>query len=103
MRKIVFFCFFISINAWAVNSLGDLSDRMMLPLSVLTSALYNISLAIGIALLFGALLQYKNHKNNPGQVPLSRPVALLIFGVILIVLPIFAKFSESALLVSRVY
>ena len=103
MRKIVAFSFFTSMNAYAVNSLGELSDRMMLPLSVLTSALYNISLAIGIALLFGALIQYKNHKNNPGQVPLSRPITLLVFGVVLIVLPILAKFSESAHLVSRVY
>lgn len=102
MRKIVAFSFFTSMNVYAANSLGELSDRMMLPLSVLTSALYNISLAIGIALLFAALIQYKNRKDNPGQVPISRPIALLIFGVILIVLPILAKFSESAHLVSRV-
>ncbi|BBB15909.1 Dot/Icm secretion system protein IcmD [Candidatus Rickettsiella viridis] len=103
MRKIVAFSFFMSMNVYAANSLGELTDRMMLPFSVLTSALYNISLAIGIALLFGALIQYKNHKNNPGQVPFSRPITLLIFGVVLIVLPILAKLSESAHLVSRVY
>jgi hypothetical protein len=61
-----------------------------------------MSLAIGIALLFGSIIQYKNYRNNPSQVPLSRPITLLIFGVILIVLPILTKFSESALLVSRV-
>lgn len=104
MKKIVAFIFLISVNTYAlpVDSIGDLSDKLMLPLSVLTSALYNISLAIGIALLFGAFIQYKNHRNNPGQVPISRPVILLIFSLILIVLPILAKFSSSALLVSRV-
>lgn len=84
------------------GSLGDLSDKLMMPMSVLVSALYNVSLAIGIALLFGALIQYRNHKNNPGQVPISRPITLLIFGLLLVVLPVLAKFSESALLVSRV-
>jgi Ca2+/H+ antiporter len=105
MKKIILFILLIaSINAYALipNSLGDLSDKLLLPMSLLTSALYNMSLAIGIALLFGSLIQYKNYRNNPSQVPLSRPITLLVFGVILVVLPILTKFSESAHLVSRV-
>ena len=105
MKKIILAILLLSsINAFALipGSLGDLSDKLLLPMSLLTSALYNMSLAIGIALLFGSLIQYKNYRNNPSQVPLSRPITLLIFGVILIVLPILTKFSESALLVSRV-
>ena len=105
MKKNILFILLIpSINAYALipGSLGDLSDKLLLPMSLLTSGLYNMSLAIGIALLFGALIQYKNYRNNPSQVPLSRPITLLVFGVILVVLPLLTKFSESALLVSRV-
>lgn len=105
MKKIILsILLFSSINAFALipGSLGDLSDKLLLPMSLLTSALYNMSLAIGIALLFGSLIQYKNYRNNPSQVPLSRPITLLVFGVLLIVLPLLTKFSESALLVSRV-
>lgn len=105
MKRIIpFTLLIISSYAYALvpDSLGGLSDRVLLPMSLLTSALYNMSLAIGIALLFGALIQYKNYRNNPSQVPLSRPVTLLVFGVILVVLPILTKFSESAILVSRV-
>lgn len=105
MRKNILFILLIIVsNAYGLipGSLGDLSDKLLLPMSLLTGALYNMSLAIGIALLFGALIQYKNYRNNPSQVPLSRPITLLVFGVILVVLPILTKFSESALLVSRV-
>ena len=105
MKKIISFISLIfSINASALvsDSLGDLSDKLLLPMSLLTSALYNMSLAIGIALLFGALIQYKNYRNNPSQVPLSRPITLLVFGLVLLILPILTKFSEGALLVSRV-
>jgi hypothetical protein len=105
MKKNIFFVLLMaSINAYALipGSLGDLSDKLLLPMSLLTGGLYNMSLAIGIALLFGALIQYKNYRNNPSQVPLSRPITLLVFGVILVVLPLLTKFSESALLVSRV-
>lgn len=105
MKKIIaFILLLVSIDAYALipDSLGDLSDKLLLPMSLLTSALYNMSLAIGIALLFGAVIQYKNYRNNPSQVPLSRPITLLVFGVILVVLPILTKFSESAILVSRV-
>lgn len=105
MKKIISFIlaiFSVNANALASDSLGDLSDKLLLPMSLLTGALYNMSLAIGIALLFGALIQYKNYRNNPSQVPLSRPITLLVFGLVLLILPILTKFSESALLVSRV-
>lgn len=105
MKKIISFIlliFSINANALVSDSLGDLSDKLLLPMSLLTSALYNMSLAIGIALLFGALIQYKNYRNNPSQVPLSRPITLLVFGLVLLILPILTKFSESAFLVSRV-
>lgn len=103
-KNILYILLMASVNAYALvpGSLGDLSDKLLLPMSLLTGGLYNMSLAIGIALLFGSLIQYKNYRNNPSQVPLSRPITLLVFGVILVVLPILAKFSESALLVSRV-
>jgi hypothetical protein len=103
-KSILFILLITSINACAQipGSLGDLSDKLLLPMSLLTGALYNMSLAVGIALLFGSLIQYKNYRNNPSQVPLSRPVTLLVFGVLLVVLPILTKFSESAILVSRV-
>lgn len=105
MKRIIpFILLIVSSYTYALvpDSLGDLSDKLLLPMSLLTSALYNMSLVIGIALLFGALIQYKNYRNNPSQVPLSRPITLLVFGVILVVLPILTKFSESAILVSRV-
>lgn len=103
-KTIPFILLLASSYAYALipDSLGDLSNKLLLPMSLLTNALYNMSLAIGIALLFGALIQYKNYRNNPSQVPLSRPITLLVFGVILVVLPILTKFSESAILVSRV-
>lgn len=103
-KNIPFILLMASINAYALtpNSLGDLSDKLLLPMSLLTSGLYNMSLAIGVALLFGSLIQYKNYRNNPSQVPLSRPITLLVFGAILVGLPLLTKFSESALLVSRV-
>lgn len=96
------FCFLQQTKALPTNSLGDLSDKLLFPMSILTSALYNISLAIGVALLFGAFIQYRNHRKNPGQVLLSRPVTLLVFGLVLLVLPIVVKISESSQLVSRV-
>ncbi len=105
MKKIILSGLLLfSINAFSLipGSLGDLSDKLLLPMSLLTRALYNMSLVIGIALLFGSLIQYKNYRDNPSQVPLSRPITLLIFGTILVVLPLLTKFSESAFLVSRV-
>ena len=55
MKKIILAILLLSsINAFALipGSLGDLSDKLLLPMSLLTGGLYNMSLAIGIALLF---------------------------------------------------
>jgi hypothetical protein len=104
MKKIIVWSFLgitLNVQALPADSLGDISDKLMLPMSVLASGVYNVSLGIGIALLFGTLIQYRNHRQNPGQVPISRPVTLLIFGLIFLSLPFLAKLSESAFLVSR--
>lgn len=84
----------------SVGSLEDVSRNLMEPLTVFTGTTYNIILVIGIAFLGGALIQYKNYRDNPSQTPINRSIFLLIFGLILIAVPLIAKLSSSARLVS---
>lgn len=41
----------------------------------------------GFALVLAAIFKFKQHKDNPQQVPMGTPVALLAIGVVLVFLP----------------
>lgn len=82
-------------------SLGDVANNMLSPLGVITHTLYNICYILGGGLLVAAAIQYRDHRRNPLQVPLSRPIFLFIVGFILVALPFITTLSESASVVAK--
>lgn len=48
-----------------------------------------VSYLAGIAFTIAAIFKFKQHKDNPQQIPLGTPLALLVIGIILIFLPTF--------------
>ena len=42
---------------------------------------------LGLALVVGSIMKFKQHKDNPTQVPIGTPIALLIIGASLLFLP----------------
>lgn len=46
-----------------------------------------ISYIAGIGFALGGVIQFKAHKDNPQQVPLSKPIVLLVVGACLLFLP----------------
>lgn len=42
----------------------------------------------GIGFVLASLFKFKQHKDNPTQIPLGTPLAMLVIGVILIFLPL---------------
>ena len=66
----------------------------------LTSTLANMMIAIsyiaGIGFVLASLFKFKQHKDNPTQIPLGTPLAMLVIGIILVFLPaIFKPVGES--------
>lgn len=78
------------------QSLAQVSTGLLEPLGLFTQALYNICYVIGAMMIFGAITQYREHRNNPAQTPISRPVMLLLLGLLLILLPIIGKLSAAS-------
>lgn len=96
-RIILFLLAFLPSIVFAADvSLGQLSTSLMGPVSVLADLMYKICYVLGAMFLLGSVLQYKNHRDNPSQVPISRPILLLVFGLILIGFPFFAQLSSGA-------
>lgn len=89
----------ITSSAYAADgppSLGGASANVLQPLGIFTSALYNICYIVGTAFILGSFIRYKEYRQNPSETPISRPIAVFLFGVVLIAIPVIAKLSESA-------
>lgn len=76
-----------------VAGIGGLAANLLEPVSVLTDFVTNVSIIIGASFLFASLIKYMEHRVNPLGVPISTVVFLLIFGVVLLCLPIAYKLA----------
>ena len=55
------------------------------------------SYVAGMAFAVGAIVKFKAHKDNPTQIPIGTPIALLFVGAALIFIPTVFKVSGSTL------
>lgn len=74
-------------------SLGQMADSALGPLGVMINLMYKVCYIIGAGLIVSGAVQYKAYRDNPSQVPLSRPILLVVFGLILIALPFVTRLS----------
>jgi intracellular multiplication protein IcmD len=79
--------FFISQNASATSDIGAMA-------SSITSTFANIGLMVtggsyiaGLAFAIGAIMKFKQHKDNPTQIPIGTPISLVFIAGALLFLP----------------
>ncbi len=93
-------CCFVTAQAAQIGpkgqSLGQVSQSLLDPLSGIKKMMAAISVIAGIAFLMGAVIQYMDHRKNPIQVTISKPIVYLILGIIFIAIPYATEISESA-------
>ncbi|MCD6045061.1 MAG: icmD [Gammaproteobacteria bacterium] len=87
---------FYGVITQAAPSLGDVSHAALGPLTGVQKMLIAISMIAGIAFLMGAVMQYMDHRKNPIQVTLSKPIIYFILGVVFIIIPYWSQLSASA-------
>lgn len=79
--------FVLSTTAFAAVGIGEMSEGLTAIVGAAGEALSYILLAAGIGFLFGALIKYVKHRENPTQVRLSEVFWMLLLGLVLIALP----------------
>jgi len=77
----------IPINATFASDFLTVIDNVSGPITLFTQAIYSACYVIGIGFLFGSIVQYRQHRQNPTQVRISTPIFLLIAGIVLLFLP----------------
>lgn len=74
-------------SAAASKGVGDMSKDISTQLTSVASLLIVVAYVAGICFALAGVVQFKAHKDNPQQVPLSKPIVYLIVGACLLYLP----------------
>lgn len=77
-------------------SIATLSDGLLGPVGTLAGIMYKISYIIAAGLFVGAIVRYRQHKQNPNRVRFGEVVFYLIFSIILAILPFIVQYSTGA-------
>ena len=73
---------------WADNeTLGSMAALITTSFKNVTYMITAISYLAGIAFAIGAILKFKQHKDQPGQIPIGQPIGLTVIAAALVFLP----------------
>ena len=82
---------------YADDGFGAMAGRMTDGVSAITQLLQGIALVAGIGFAIAAIFKFKQHKDNPTQIPVGTPIALVFIGAALIFLPALVKTTGASL------
>jgi len=69
------------------QTIGDIAENITGSFQQIGQLILAISFIAGLGFTMAAIFKFKQHKDNPTQIPLGAPIALLGIGVCLIFLP----------------
>jgi len=84
-----------SMAAWSLQNIGTISSIIYSNFNNVTKLLTSAGYVGGVMLMVIAIFQFKQHKENPTQVPLSKPMMLLAMGTALIFIPTITEIASA--------
>lgn len=75
------------VNIAYALTLGDVATSVTKTFGELTKLLTAGAYVAGIGFAIGAIMKFKQHKDNPTQIPVGTPIALIFIAAALIFLP----------------
>lgn len=81
----------------AVSGIGSVAATATSNLAAVARLITAASYVAGMAFAVGAIVKFKAHKDNPTQIPIGTPIALLFVGAALIFAPTVFKVSGQTL------
>lgn len=77
----------IAFAAQGTENLGEVSEEVTGSFKGVTYLLTAGSYIAGLAFTISAILKFKQHKDNPTQIPIGTPIALAFIAAVLLFLP----------------
>jgi intracellular multiplication protein IcmD len=85
--SILLVCFFSQQVLADNETLGTMADLITSSFTSVTKLITAVSYLAGIAFAIGAILKFKQHKDQPGQIPIGQPIGLTVIAGALVFLP----------------
>nr|WP_241030200.1 type IV secretion protein IcmD [Legionella anisa] len=77
----------VSQDAAAGQSIGNMASTITSSFTNLTKLITAGSYLAGLGFSIGAIMKFKQHKDNPTQIPIGTPIALVFIAAALLFLP----------------
>lgn len=77
--------------------IGEVADNVRESFSSLAKVITAGAYVAGMGFVLGAIFKFKAHKDNPTQIPIGTPIALLFLGAAMIFLPQIFTVTGSTL------
>lgn len=87
LLTVVGFAFAQGLPSSPEGTLGALADNVTKSFESMGKLMIAAAYIGGFGLTVAAIFKFKQHKDNPTQIPIGTPIALLVIGVILVFLP----------------
>ncbi|OGT42911.1 MAG: hypothetical protein A3F42_08310 [Gammaproteobacteria bacterium RIFCSPHIGHO2_12_FULL_37_34] len=108
MKKVIllllgFGCILLGISiaaAATVSGVGSVAAQVTVQFANIARFITALAYIAGMAFVVGALVKFKAHKDNPTQIPIGTPIALLFIGAALIFSPTIFKVTGTTMLTS---
>lgn len=85
-KLVLLFVFFPLPVLAESQGFGEIAENLFSGGIVIGNLIRAVCIITGVILVFASFLQYKKHRNNPSEVPLSTPIVTLLVGLALIAL-----------------
>ncbi|MCC5791950.1 MAG: type IV secretion protein IcmD [Legionellaceae bacterium] len=76
-----------SVNAQAADTIGNMASNIITSFASLTKLITAGSYLAGLGFSIGAIMKFKQHKDNPTQITIGTPIALVFIAAALLFLP----------------
>ena len=84
---IALMCFTDLAVAAESKSFGDVANKLTTGFGAIAKLITAGAYLAGLGFSVGAIMKFKNHKDNPSQVPIGTPIAMTFIAAALLFLP----------------
>lgn len=89
------------VHAAAENGIGGMAAHVTAAMNNIAKLIGSLSYVIGLCFFLGALLKFKQHRDNPTQVPVGTPFTYFAIAIFMIFMPMLITESGNTVFSSN--
>lgn len=94
---VILIVFSSTVLAAQVNTIGDMAALITQSFANIAKLITAISYVGGIGFALGAVMKFKQHKDNPTQIPVGTPIAMLFIASALLFFPVVLNMTGMSI------